>query len=356
MAQHIYGNNKIFCKGRFISGPDARACAGSFLMILVPSILWQIYVGSFMADRYSVAIPFFTAIFQVIPMGFMLATALSDPGIMPRQKEYNEYFDVRTKSYRNKPPQRYHDLMLRGHPFKLKYCTTCNIYRPPRCTHCSVCENCVERFDHHCPWIGNCIGKRNYWLFFSFVTSTAVLNIFVLATSLLQLGVVTTEFKDDEALGGGEAFAKAMEQEPITTAIAAYCVAIVWFTVGLSLYHSYLVCMNQTTYEQIKGVYTSGSNPFNRGIVGNISDILCGKVRPRYFDPWNGRLIWPKQPQQTDLCSIPFKGDGKAGSEESIVAVRPEAVGAPLKEHEGGENVVDESTNVNQEASPYPAR
>jgi len=57
-------------------------------------------------------------------------------------------------------------------------CPECQVIRTERSRHCNICNRCVERFDHHCPWINNCVGTRNHGYFFIYIMLT-ILYIFL---------------------------------------------------------------------------------------------------------------------------------------------------------------------------------
>jgi len=107
---------------------------------------------------------------------FLFMTSGRDPGIIPRNAhppEIDEPLDINTPSMEwvnNRAPNlklpRIKDMIVNGHTVKVKFCDTCLLYRPPRASHCSICNNCVQKFDHHCPWVGQCIGSVSLFLMF----------------------------------------------------------------------------------------------------------------------------------------------------------------------------------------------
>jgi hypothetical protein len=61
-------------------------------------------------------------------------------------------------------------------------CPDCEVIRTTRSRHCSICNRCVERFDHHCPWVNNCVGIKNHHYFMLFLFSISVLLTIVITT------------------------------------------------------------------------------------------------------------------------------------------------------------------------------
>ena len=67
------------------------------------------------------------------------------------------------------------------------YCNKCNIYylQDEQVTHCSECDICVKKVDHHCNVVRKCITKRNIVLFFSMVFNFLGIYIFSLINIII---------------------------------------------------------------------------------------------------------------------------------------------------------------------------
>eukprot|EP00249_Psilotum_nudum_P020640 c27789_g1_i1 orf=734-1756(+) len=73
-----------------------------------------------------------------------------------------------------------HKGTLEGH----RFCIFCKRPKPPGAHHCRSCKACVLEMDHHCPFVGNCIGAANQRHFILFLLYAVLSNIYVLVMSI----------------------------------------------------------------------------------------------------------------------------------------------------------------------------
>lgn len=71
----------------------------------------------------------------------------------------------------------------------IRYCKPCKIIKQPGTKHCYYCDVCILKIDHHCPWVGKCIGRDNICLFYVFLMSVGV------AMLMYTLATITADFK-----------------------------------------------------------------------------------------------------------------------------------------------------------------
>jgi hypothetical protein len=70
-------------------------------------------------------------------------------------------------------------------------CNKCMLLKPARAHHCSICKRCVLKMDHHCPWVDNCVGFKNYKFFLLFLIYGTLTVPF--AVTLLIVGIRSRE-------------------------------------------------------------------------------------------------------------------------------------------------------------------
>ena len=258
------GNNKIICGNKFFVGNKYYHIFISLILLVLPtSIFISILVK--INTKLSISILVLMIIFFIPIIVFLFLGGCTDPGILERNNEY-AYYDNRKSVLK---------LNIQGHMINLNYCYTCFHFRPPRTSHCAECDNCVQNFDHHCLWMGTCVGKRNYRYFYFVIFFTTICSLIQFFCSI---GYMIHHFKYTE-----DKF-KSNESKYMVISLSFVCffnlMFLIFFLAKLFYLHTRLLSKGLTFYEYIRNKYfvTLKIIPYSRGFFNNIYKKIFKKI------------------------------------------------------------------------------
>jgi palmitoyltransferase ZDHHC9/14/18 len=133
----------------------------------------------------------------------------------------------------------------------------------------------VETLDHHCVWINNCVGRRNYRFFFAFVSTGTILGLLLAFASLGH--VLAYASQHDISVGS------AINKCRVPFAMFIYGLLGFPYPAALWVYHLMLVGKGETTREYLASrrfPKAERHRPFTHGnLIKNWIAVL-GRPRP----------------------------------------------------------------------------
>ncbi|KAG2637280.1 hypothetical protein PVAP13_2NG510100 [Panicum virgatum] len=221
------GRNVFFLDGRVICGPDPRGLILSSMALLLSEWIFLARVID-SSSPHRILIPASSSlILLAAATASLLLAATSDPGIIPRNQASPSSEEDGASAAR---------FVAVNGVVRLKFCETCKIHRPPRSSHCAVCDNCVDKFDHHCPWISQCIGLRNYRFYMLLLCSALAFYTFMFAFTVRRIRT-----KMDNTSAGVFSLATTL---PESFVLAAFSFMTICALGCLLAFHAFLVAKN----------------------------------------------------------------------------------------------------------------
>lgn len=150
----------------------------------------------------------------------------------------------------------------------VRICQWCYKAKPDRCHHCSQCNRCILKMDHHCPWVANCIGFYNYKFF---------MNMLIHCTATNWMIVVTTYPVIQRTVQHPEQFNYLVSYFIMTSYILSCFLGLI-ITLFM-LFHFYLICCMYTTIEFCEKRKEDDNTfhmrqPYNRGFCNNFRSVF----------------------------------------------------------------------------------
>jgi len=133
------------------------------------------------------------------------------------------------------------------------FCDVCEAFVHDRTKHCGDCNRCVDLFDHHCKWLNNCIGGKNYSYFLILISILCAKTLVFQGVSII---FVVTAFADEDKFQEGfyDYYGTSLNRYGLIVYIIILfllCCLIVFFTTSLIWLHIKLNRWGLTAYEYI---------------------------------------------------------------------------------------------------------